>query len=114
VCGPSHGCDIVAASEYAEILGIPVAVYGLACSLVLVGLAFTWWLRSERRALLAAYLLLLAATGFAAYLTFLELFVIRAICAWCVSYAVAIVSALVVAGLALRRSSPDAAADRPA
>jgi uncharacterized membrane protein len=105
VCGPSHGCDIVAASEYAEILGIPVAVYGLGCSLVLVGLAFTWWLRAQRPALLAMYLLLLAATGFVAYLTFLELFVIEAICAWCVAYAVTIVIALVVAGLALLASS---------
>jgi uncharacterized membrane protein len=105
VCGPSHGCDIVAASEYAEVLGIPVAVFGLACSLVLAGLAVAWWLRGERRALLAAYLLLLGATGAVAYLTFLELFVIEAICSWCVAYAITIVTALVVAGLALLRSS---------
>jgi uncharacterized membrane protein len=104
VCGPSHGCDIVAASEYSEILGIPVAFIGLAGSLVLLGLAVTWWLRADRRALLGAYLALLAATGFAAYLTFLELFVIEAICVWCAAYAVTIVIALVVAGLALWRS----------
>jgi len=105
VCGPSHGCDLVAASEYAEILGIPVAVYGLAGSVLLVALAVVWWLRTDRRALLVAYLLLLLGTGFVAYLTFLELFVIEAICAWCVGYAVTVVVALVVAGLALRRSS---------
>jgi uncharacterized membrane protein len=109
VCGPSHGCDLVAASEYAEILGIPVAVYGFACSLLLVGLAILWWLRAERRALLVAYLLLLLSTGFVAYLTFLELFVIEAICLWCVSYAVTTVITLVIAGLAMRRSSRAAA-----
>jgi uncharacterized membrane protein len=105
VCGPSHGCDIVAASRYSELLGIPVAVYGLAVSLLLVVLALAWWLRAERRALLAAYLLLLASTAFVAYLTFLELFVIEAICVWCVAYAATIVVGLVVSGVALLRSS---------
>lgn len=105
VCGPSHGCDIVAASEYAEILGIPVAWLGLACSVVLVALAATWWRRAERSALLGAYLLLLAATGFVAYLTYLELFVIEAICPWCVAYAVTVLLALAVAGLALWRTA---------
>jgi uncharacterized membrane protein len=105
VCGPSHGCDIVAASRYSELMGIPVAVFGLAASLLLVVLALAWWLRAERRALLAAYLLLLASTAFVAYLTFLELFVIEAICIWCVAYAVTIVVGLVIAGLALLRSS---------
>jgi uncharacterized membrane protein len=65
------------------------------------------WLRSERRALLAAYLLLLLATLFVAYLTFLELFVIKAICVWCVAYAITVVLSLVTAGLALRRSGAE-------
>ena len=72
--------------------------------LVLVGL---WWLRRERRALLVAYGLLLLATLGVAYLTFLELFVIEAICLWCVGYAVTVVVSLVIAGLALRASSRD-------
>ena len=95
----------MSASEYADILGIPVAVLGFACSLVLVGLALAWWARADRRALLAVYLVLLAATGFVVYLTYLELFVIEAICPWCVAYAVTIVLALAVAGLALLRTA---------
>jgi uncharacterized membrane protein len=82
-----------------------VAVLGLAGSLVLVGLALAWWLRADRRVLLAAYLLLLAAPGFVAYLTYLELFVIEAICPWCVAYATAIILALAVAAAALWRTS---------
>jgi uncharacterized membrane protein len=108
VCGPSHGCDIVAASKYSEMLGIPVAVLGLAGSLVLGGLSLAWWLGARRRALLTAYLLLLLATAMVVYLTFLELFVIEAICIWCAAYAVTIVASLIVAGLALRRSSSGA------
>lgn len=105
-CGPSHGCETVASSPYSVLLGlVPVAFMGVACSLVVVVLAIRWWRTADRRALLAAYGLLLLATLFVAYLTFLELFVIEAICPWCVGYAVTVVASLVVAGLAMRASS---------
>ena len=104
VCGPSGGCETVAASSYSTVLGIPVAAYGVGCSLVLTAFAATWWRTADRRLLLAAYGILLLATLSVAVLTFLELFVIRAICPWCVSYAVTIVLSLGTAGLAFRRS----------
>jgi uncharacterized membrane protein len=103
VCGPVKGCETVTTSAYSTVLGIPVAVFGLGLSIVLVACAVTWWRRRDRRALLLAYGLLLLATLAVAYLTYLELFVIRAICAWCVSYAITIVVSLAIAGLALRR-----------
>ena len=110
MCGPSHGCETVASSEYSEILGVPVAFLGLAFSLVLVALAATWWRRADRRALFVAYGMLLLGTLSVAYLTFLELFVIEAICVWCVSFAIAVVVSLVIAGFAMGRSSrPDPA-----
>ena len=34
VCGPIKGCAEVAASEYSRIGGVPVAVYGVALSLI--------------------------------------------------------------------------------
>ncbi len=104
VCGPSNGCETVASSEYSAVLGIPVAFLGFGLSLVLLVLAGLWWLRRERRALLAAYGLLLLATLGVAYLTYLELFVIEAICPWCVAYAVTVVVSLVTAGLAMVRT----------
>ena len=33
VCGPIRGCDVVAASEYATVLGVPVALFGVGFSL---------------------------------------------------------------------------------
>jgi uncharacterized membrane protein len=105
-CGPVRGCETVTTSAYSTVLGIPVAVLGLGLSVVLVGCAFLWWRRADRRPLLAAYGLLLLATLVVAYLTYLELFVIHAVCAWCVSYAIATVTSLALAGLALRRGTP--------
>jgi len=106
VCDPSHGCDVVAASPYATILGIPVAYLGLAFSIALLALTATWWLRADRRALQGSWVLLLLGTFFAAYLTFLELFVIKAVCIWCATFALTIVEGLVTAALAVRRSTP--------
>jgi uncharacterized membrane protein len=95
----------VATSEYAAILGIPVAYLGLGYALFVVACAAGWWLRADRRVLLAAYGSLLLATLFAACLTYLELFVIEAICPWCVGYALSVVVALVIAGVAMARTS---------
>ncbi len=102
-CGPVRGCETVTTSEYATVAGVPVALLGFVLSLVLVACATAWWRRADRRPLLLAYGLLLPATLAVAYLSYLELFVIHAICAWCASYAVTIVLALALAGLAMRR-----------
>jgi len=110
VCDPSHGCDVVAVSPYAVLLGIPVAYLGLAFSVALLALAATWWWRADRRALQGAWALLLLGTLFVAYLTFLELFVIKAVCIWCATFAISIVAGLAVAALALRRAGRDATA----
>ena len=105
VCDASHGCDVVASSEYAVILGIPVAYLGLGFSLLLVAATAAWWWLADRRALQVAWVLLLLGTAFVAYLTFLELFVIEAVCIWCATFAVTIVLGLIVAALAQRRAA---------
>ena len=86
----SHGCQTVQASRYATLLSVPVSVLGLAAYAGLM-LAALW----EGEA--GAYLgLLVALTGtlFSAYLTYLEVFVIRAICQWCVASAAIMAAAL--------------------
>lgn len=103
VCGPVKGCETVATSEYSTVLGIPVALLGFGLSLVLAACSVAWWRLADRRVLLVAYGLLLLATLAVAYLTYLELFVIHAVCVWCVTYATTIVISLVIAALALRR-----------
>lgn len=93
-CGAGGGpCEFVQASRYADVFGVPVALIGVAgyAALLVVGLvglqpAFA----ASRR--VSVLLVALASGGFAftLYLTYVELFVLHAICRWCVASAVII------------------------
>jgi uncharacterized membrane protein len=96
-CGPLKGCEEVALSVYSRIGGVPVAVFGVALSLVLFGLAISWWRSNDGRLLAAHYALSLLAVVFEIYFTWLELFVIGAICVWCASYGISLVARFLVA-----------------
>jgi uncharacterized membrane protein len=75
------GCEKVQASRYAELLGIPVALLGLAAYATLFALA---WIRGATAAL-ASTLLALIGVGFSGYLLWAQLGPIDAICQWCVA-----------------------------
>ncbi|HMJ59681.1 MAG TPA: vitamin K epoxide reductase family protein [Gemmatimonadales bacterium] len=103
-CG-TGGCDTVQTSRWAVLLGIPVAFYGVAgytaiLAVTLVGLQPAWHSRRGPTLLIAAL-----ATGgvlFSGWLTYLELFVIHAICRWCVASAVIMFAIWIVSLHALR------------
>jgi uncharacterized membrane protein len=96
VCEPVGDCGTVQASEYAYLFGIPIGVLGLAGYLAILA-AWLWgrW-QDDWRAHLA--LLSMTAFGvlFSVYLTYLEPFVIGAVCAWCLTSAVIMTLLLVV------------------
>jgi uncharacterized membrane protein len=104
-CGPVKGCETVAASEYATLFGVPVALFGVAFSAVLAIACAAWWRRADRRALYASYGLGLAGVIAVAYLTYLEVFVIGAICVWCVGYAATLVATCALTAAAALRTS---------
>lgn len=90
VCGPVGECNAVQTSQYATIAGIPVAVLGLinfTAVLVLWLLQRTGAGKWARPAALALLGLSLFGVLFSIYLTLLELFVIHAICMWCLTSA---------------------------
>lgn len=96
-CGPLHGCETVAQSEYSRILGVPVAVYGVGLSLLLLTLAIAW-LRTDRPQLLDLhYGLSLIGVIFEVYFIALQIFVIQAVCIWCASYGISLILRFFVA-----------------
>jgi uncharacterized membrane protein len=88
ICGPIGDCNVVQTSEYAYLFGIPIGVLGVLGYLAILA-AWSWsrwW--GDKRAALA--LLAMTAFGviFSIYLTYLEPFVIGAVCAWCLTSSV--------------------------
>jgi len=102
VCGPLRGCETVALSTYSEIMGVPVALVGVAYSVVALIASIVWWRNGDRRSLYLLYGMGLLGLLAVAYLTYLELFVIKAVCVWCVGYAVTIVGGWLAAVFTLR------------
>ena len=79
-----HGCATVANSSYSHIAGINVAVFGIVGYVLLLAAAAV----PGDPGRFGGFLASLVGFGFSAYLTYLELFVIDAICQWCVASAV--------------------------
>lgn len=92
-CAPGGGCDTVNTSPYSELGGIPIALFGLGMYALIAALLLLEGRWAYGR--LAVFGLALTGTLYSAYLTYLELFVIHAVCPYCV------ISALLVAGLLL-------------
>jgi uncharacterized membrane protein len=89
-CG-TGGCETVQLSRWASFLGFPVAFWGVAYYALVFTLLFAavqerW---ADSRGLALATVIVTAwGVLFSAWLTYLELFVIHAICRWCVFSAV--------------------------
>jgi uncharacterized membrane protein len=102
-------CDVVNNSVYSQLYGVPVSVIGLAGYLLLLMLAVAalWTAgRTQRRTLLLSFVLALGGVGFSIYLTYLEIYVIEALCAWCVASAIVIALLAIVTAVASRLTTP--------
>jgi uncharacterized membrane protein len=87
------GCETVADSKYAHLAGVNVAVIGIV-GYVLV---FVAAIVPGDPGRFGGFLTALVGFGFSLYLTYLELFVIDAICQWCVASAILMALSLAVA-----------------
>jgi len=107
-CG-SGSCETVQLSRWGDFLGLPVAAWGVGYYAIVLALAFA--AVQERYAdspRLTKALVYVTGAGllFSLWLTYLELFVIHAICRWCLGSAAI---TLVLFGLALSDRSAERA-----
>lgn len=90
ICVAGGGCETVQNSDYAELLGVPVAVLGLGTYAVILAL-IAW---DAPLARLGAASIALFGMLFSIYLLVVQAFVIEAFCTWCVANDVLIAPAL--------------------
>jgi uncharacterized membrane protein len=98
-------CETVNLSKWSRFLGLPVAAWGLFFSIDVFAIALIGTMpRFENEPLISLVLAAEAAVGvlFSAWLTYLELAVIHAICIWCVTSAVVVTLILLTSALDLR------------
>jgi uncharacterized membrane protein len=101
------GCQVVQMSDYAMLLGTPVALWGVGAYVLLLVLALAGiqprW-SEDRRLALAIFGFAGFGVLFSAYLTYLEAFVIRAWCQWCVVSAILVTAIFLLSIPGLRHS----------
>jgi len=100
-------CETVNTSKWSRFLGLPVAAWGLLFYIDVFLIAFVGTLqRFEDEPIISLVIVAEAAVGvlFSAWLTYLELAVIHAICVWCVTSAL-IVTAILGVSIADYRES---------
>lgn len=109
-CGKYGGCETVGSSSYSTILGIPIALFGAGAYLVILILLFLenkgqFWRENSS---ILVFGVTLVGVLYSAYLTYLELAVIHAICPYCVVSAIAMLVLFLLAILRLVRGQVEA------
>lgn len=106
VCTGVGGCDVVNTSEYAELAGIPIALLGagayVAILAILLAESRNLWVKENGPLLLFG--ITLFGFLYSLYLTYIELFVIFAICPFCVVSAIVMTIMFALSWVYLRRS----------
>ena len=105
-------CETVNTSRWATFFGIPVAAWGLGFYLVALTVAFMSVQEryaDSRKMAVALAVLTGWGTVFSGWLTYLELFVIHAICIWCVTSACIVLLMFLVSLADLREFSAEPA-----
>ena len=99
MCLGNGGCHDVNFSPYSEIYGIPVSIFGLLAYLAILGILF---LEARVKIIkengpLVNFGIGLVGVAFSIYLTYLEIYVIHAICPFCVASAILITLIFILA-----------------
>lgn len=81
------GCDVVTTSKYAVMFGVPVALMGAIYYCLIIILSFAYL--DSRNTLIRKIIIPLTGAGFVAslYFVYLQFFVIRALCVYCMGSA---------------------------
>ncbi|MDA1330409.1 MAG: vitamin K epoxide reductase family protein [Chloroflexi bacterium] len=104
MCAGIGNCEVVNSSQYAELAGMPIALFGASAYLLILVLLLledrTEFLSENGPMLIFGFSL--AGVLYSAYLTYIEIYVLRAICPFCVLSAIVLVALLALSWLRIR------------
>lgn len=95
-CISGEGCKTVQASIYSSFFGIPTPAYGILFYLTLGIFGALWNKDSSKTFNFNLIILTSSALAVSIFLTYLEAFVVRAWCSWCVVSAILSVLAFIM------------------
>ncbi len=103
ICLGVGDCESVNLSRWSELFGIPVALLGGLAYLAIIAscVLITREIYAEY-ARLAQFFLAAIGVAFSAYLTYIELFVLHAVCPWCVLSAILITVIAILSAMEVR------------
>lgn len=104
---PIGECEEVNVSPHVYMLGVPLAVLGVVVYLLILALnlaGLRWGGKRSEQITLLLFLISLFGVAFSTYLTYLELFVLKAICSWCVVSALTMIAICTLSGWELTRA----------
>ena len=102
------GCNTVLASKWSKILGLPVSAFGMATyAAIMLGALHAYQSPIDN---LRGRLIVAGVSGIGVvasiYLTFVEVFVIEALCQYCVTSALLVVVVAITVNVVARREGP--------
>jgi len=106
MCLGSGACSTVTASRYSVINGIPVPVIGLVGNLALLGVLFFETRNSflQKNGTLIFFGFALAGFAFTLWLIYLEIFILKAFCPFCVTAQTVMILTFIIAVTRLIRN----------
>ena len=106
-CSILHGCEKVTTSPYAEVFGIPLALFGAIYYFTLLVLIIAHF--DLRKGIILKLAALITPVGFLSslYFIYLQLFVIKAICLYCMISAAASIALFILGMIILRAMAID-------
>ena len=100
---PANGCDLVTRGEYAQLRGIPLAALGLGGYLTLLALSVMATALGGRSLVGMIFAVSGIGVSVSAFLVYLQVAVIKAVCVWCILSAFTVASIFVLSVLLVRK-----------
>ncbi len=82
-CSLIKGCNIVAASSYSKVFGVPLSLFGVFFYIGVLGLVALSLYRPTPTLRKLLFMVTIVGVLFSAYFTYLQAFVIQAFCQYC-------------------------------